>query len=47
MQRKEVQKKYAKKIQELKKHNKAYFDKDKPTSSDLDYDKIKYEILDL
>ena len=47
MQRKEVQKKYAKKIQELKKHNKAYFDKDKPTISDLDYDKIKFEILDL
>jgi len=47
MQRKEVEKKYIKKIKELKKHNKAYFGKDKPVVSDSDYDKIKLEILDL
>jgi len=47
MQRKEVQKKYVNKIKELKEHNKAYFDKNKPTISDADYDRIKLEILDL
>ena len=47
MQRKEVQKKYVNKIKELKEHNKAYFDKNKPTISDGDYDRIKLEILDL
>ena len=47
MKRKEVEKKYIKKINELKEHNKAYFDNDNPIISDSDYDKIKKEILDL
>ena len=47
MQRKEVEKKYIKKINELKKNNKAYFDEDKPIISDKEYDEIKKEILNL
>ena len=47
MQRKEIEKKYIKKIKELKEHNKAYFDKDKPVISDSTYDKIKLDILNL
>ena len=47
MQRKEIEKKYIKKIKELKKHNKAYFDKDKPVITDSAYDKIKLDILNL
>jgi len=45
MQRKEIEKAYIKKINELKKHDKAYFNDDKPLISDKDYDKIKQEIL--
>ena len=30
-----------KKIQELKKHNHSYFNKDKPNISDADYDRLK------
>ena len=47
MQRKEVKKIYIKKINELTKHNKAYFRDDNPLISDKDYDDIKEEILDL
>ena len=47
MQRKEIQKKYIKKISELTKHNEAYFKHDSPIISDKDYDIIKGEILDL
>ncbi len=45
MQRKEIEKVYIKKIKELKKHNKAYFNDDKPLISDKDYDEIKQEVL--
>ena len=38
---------YKKKINELKKHNKLYFEKSSPEISDKDYDYIKKEILDL
>ena len=47
MQKKEIEKIYIKKINELKKHNKAYFDDDNPIVSDKKYDDIKEEILNL
>ena len=47
MQRKEIEKFYINKINELKKHDKAYFKQDKPIISDRDYDEIKKEILNL
>ena len=47
MQRKEIEKVYVKKINELKKHDKAYFEKDSPIISDKDYDIIRQEILNL
>ena len=45
MHRKEVEKEYFKKINDLKKYNKAYFGDDNPVVSDKDYDDIKEEIL--
>ncbi len=47
MKKKEIEKLYIKKINELKKHNKAYFDDDNPIISDKKYDDIKEEILNL
>ena len=47
MQKKEIEKIYIKKISELKKHNKAYFQNDDPIISDKDYDIIRQEVLDL
>jgi DNA ligase (NAD+) len=47
MKKKEIDKFYANKIHELKKHDKAYYLNDNPTISDHDYDKIKNEILNL
>jgi len=43
----EIKKYYKKKINELKNHNKLYFEKSSPKISDSQYDKIKKEILDL
>jgi len=43
----EIKKYYKKKINELKSHNKLYFEKNSPKISDSQYDKIKVEILDL
>ena len=40
-------KKIFKKIKELKKHNKLYYENSSPTISDTEYDKLKKEILDL
>jgi len=45
MERKEIEKTYFKKINELKKFDKAYFDDDNPIISDRVYDKIKEEII--
>tara|TARA_Y100000590_G_scaffold163292_1_gene187205 strand:- start:399 stop:2441 length:2043 start_codon:yes stop_codon:yes gene_type:complete len=45
MQRKEIEKVYIKKINELKRHNKAYFGDDNPIISDKDYDYLKQEVL--
>jgi DNA ligase (NAD+) len=47
MQRKEIEKIYVKKINKLKKYNKAYFESDNPVVSDGDYDHLKEEILNL
>jgi DNA ligase (NAD+) len=47
MERKEIEKVYFKKIKQLKKFDKAYFDDDNPIISDKNYDLIKYEILNL
>ena len=47
MQRKEIEKVYIKKINELKKHDKAYFEQNSPIISDKDYDIVKQEILNL
>jgi len=47
MQRKEIEKVYIKKINELKKHDEAYFEQDSPIIPDKDYDIIKQEILNL
>ena len=41
MQRKEIEKVYIKKINELKKYDKAYFKDDNPIISDKDYDILK------
>ena len=45
--KKKIKKIYINKINELIKHDKAYFKDDNPLISDKDYDKIKEEILDL
>ena len=47
MQRKDIEKIYAKKIDELKKYDKAYFKDDNPLISDKEYDDMRNEILDL
>ncbi len=47
MQKKEIEKIYIQKINQLKKHDKAYFEHDNPSISDADYDNIKKEIVDL
>ena len=47
MQRKEIEKIYIKKINELQKYDKAYFKYDNPIISDRAYDDIKKEILQL
>ena len=47
MQKKEIEKIYIKKINKLKKYDKAYFEHDSPLISDKDYDGIKHEVLNL
>jgi len=47
MQKKEIEKVYIEKINQLKKHDKAYFKHDNPIISDADYDNIKKQILNL
>ena len=42
-----VKKKYKKKIKEFIKHNRLYFDKNRPQVSDKYFDELKKEILDL
>ena len=45
MEKKEIEKLYLKKINDLKKFDKAYFKHDNPIITDKDYDSIKKEIL--
>ncbi len=47
MKESEIKKYYNKKIKELKKHNKLYFDDSAPKITDNQYDQIKKEIFDL
>ncbi len=47
MKESEIKKYYNKKISELRKHNKLYFDQSSPKISDKEYDEIKREILNL
>jgi len=47
MSRKAIEKIYLKKISELLKYDKAYFEDDNPIITDKKYDEIKEEILDL
>ncbi len=47
MEKKEIEIIYIKKINELKKHDRAYFEHDNPIISDKVYDEIKQEILNL
>ena len=42
-----IKKKYSLKINEIKKHNQFYFEKNTPKISDKEYDDLKKEILDL
>ena len=46
-QKKKILDNYKKKINLLKKHNKLYFTKDRPSISDSEYDQLKKEILEL
>ena len=45
MKKKEIEKIYTEKINQLKKHDEAYFKHDNPIISDVDYDNIKKQIL--
>ena len=47
MKESEIKKLYKNKLNEIKKHNKNYFDKNSPTISDKEYDKIKIEVIEL
>ena len=47
MQKKEIEKFYLKRINELIKYDKAYYNDDNPLISDKDYDDIKNEVIDL
>ena len=47
MNKKELKKKYLKKIQLLNKYNENYFVKSKPLIDDKEYDELKNEILSL
>ena len=44
---KKVEKLYKDKISKFLKFNKAYFEKDRPIVSDLEFDNLKKELLDL
>ena len=47
MTKEDIKIKYLKKIKEIKKHNKLYFEKSNPEISDSDYDKLKREISNI
>ena len=45
MQRKEIERTYIKKINDIKKYDRTYFGDDNPIVSDKDYDIIKQEMF--
>ena len=47
MKKSEIKKKYETKIQDLKRHNKLYFEDSSPKISDKEYDNLKKEIIKL
>ena len=47
MQKKEIEKDYIEKINQLEKYNKAYFEHDNPLVSDFEYDSLKKKIINL
>ena len=47
MKKDEIKKKYELKLKEFIKHNKLYYEKSSPIISDLKFDNLKKEILDL
>ena len=47
MNRKKIEKEYKLKIKLIKKFNKLYYEKSKPSLTDLEYDLLKKEILTL
>ena len=47
MTNKKIYSQYQKKIKDLKKYNKFYFEKSKPLISDKDYDKLKKEVIEI
>ena len=47
MSDKEIKKRYLQEIEIIQKHNKFYYDKNKPIISDKDFDDLKKKILDL
>ena len=47
MTNRSILEKYNKKIENLQKHNRLYYDKNSPKISDAEYDALKKEILDL
>ena len=47
MNKDKIKKSYKQKIEKLIKFNKAYFEKDSPIVSDLEFDNLKKELIDL
>ena len=47
MDKEKVKKKYLKKVNLIQEHNKAYYDKNKPTITDQEFDNLKKEIIEL
>ena len=47
MNKKNILKEYKKKINEYKKFNEAYYDKNNPIISDSEFDKIKQNLIEL
>ena len=47
MNKKNIQELYVKKIQQIKKYNKSYYEKSNPIIQDAEYDRLKKEILSL